>query len=141
MPSTNTIALWTAEARAQARVLAYARDLYVLSKSFVNVAQFDREQLGVVIDATSRRMDAATGAIERRRWKSLLDSLVATRDGQPLPVPKQDFDDYLASLATDAKADLLHEADVARGMTQRFERWQQVVEDSLREVVDSLPAI
>lgn len=139
-PSTDTILAWTSEAKTEARILAMARDLYVLSKSFASIASFDRTQLGVVIDATQARVDAASTPIDRRRWKSLLDSLVAMRDAQPLPVPKNEVDAYLANLASDARASLLREADTARAIADRFTTWSVAVEQTLQEVIRSLPA-
>ncbi|WP_394825914.1 hypothetical protein [Pendulispora albinea] len=140
LPSNNTIRLWTTEAKGQARIIGLARDLYLLSKNFVAIATFNREQLGVVIDATDKRVAAATTSIERRKWLALYDSLVAMRDGQPIPVPKEQVDQYLADLAAHARTDLLTEADKGRAMVQRFEKWEQAVEATLKEVLDSLPA-
>ncbi|RYG64851.1 CHAD domain-containing protein [bacterium] len=139
LPATSTLALWSSEAKSQARILSMARDLYVLSKSFASLASFDRAQLGVVIEATQARYDAASSAIDRRRWKSLLDSLVAMRDAQPLPVPKAEVDAYLADLAADARASLLEESDRARAMITRFETWSLEVEKTLADVLDTIP--
>lgn len=141
LPSANAIAFWTAEARAQARIVEISLDLYRLSKSFAEIATFNDAQLGVVIEATQARMDAASTAIDKRRWRSLFDSLVAMREAQPLPVPKAEVDASLNDLAEDARASLLREVDTARAMIARFETWSLVVESTLKDVLARLPAI
>ena len=141
LPSMNTIALWTVEARDEARILAMTSNVYVLSKSFAGIATFDRAQLAVVIEATQARVDAAADPIDRRRWRSLLDSLVAMRDAQPIPVPKAEVDAYLVDLAEGARASLLREADTARAMSARFTTWSLEVERTLRDAIATVPAI
>ncbi|WP_394840302.1 hypothetical protein LVJ94_25795 [Pendulispora rubella] len=141
LPSSNTIQIWNTEARGQARILDLASQLYVLSKDFVNIATFNLEQLDVVIDATAKKRDAETDPIKKRHWRALYDSLVAMQERQPIPVPKAEFEQYLSELAGRARTDLLTERDKGVAIVQRFEKWQLVVEQTLRDVLASLPAV
>ena len=121
-PSDATLHEWSLTASYQADTLTRAKSSYVLTKSYADLAAFNRDQIGVLIDTTQKWADAAKTPIEKRKWQAMHDSLVATRDATPGPVPAAQMQQYLTELVSNARADMLLQADRAQTWIALFER-------------------
>jgi hypothetical protein len=123
-PSDNTLTRWIEEANTQADILTRAQNYYQLAQDYAQMAQFNQDQLNTIIDAVQTRVTSAANAIDKRKWQAILDSLTATRDSQPAPVPASQLAQYLQDLVDTSRADMLLQADRAQTMLGMFDKAQ-----------------
>ncbi len=119
MPTDGTISQWAQEAKDMADLLSGAMNTYELATTLKGQSDFTEEQLNVSIEEmditiamyeigspTETERERETREATLLEWKAVRRSLVALRDGQPLPVPPAGRDRYLENLVTEARKKL-----------------------------------
>lgn len=137
-PSGNTLVLWTSQAQSQAKIINLTLKQYLLAKDYQALASWDDSKLILLRDKLQGLVTAFPTNIH---YKVMLDTVKSALDNAPPPYSYE----QLAQSGEEVIADLRDEldAEVARGqnLVNRFIRWQQQAEQSLVDVLASIPPV